>query len=650
MNDIREYLLRVSSQISRGACADLPGPAAGWSAARKGMHADYMDMMGLGELPDRASRLPVPVTVTGTLERSAYTVEKLYYDAGGGFLVTANLYVPTGLDAPAPGVLYVCGHSDTQKVHYQLHARRFAELGFVCLIVDTVQLGELRGYHHGVYTEGWFHWYSRGYHPGGAECLAGIRGLDLLEERDEVDGTKLGVTGISGGGSVSFWVGAADDRIAACAPVCGGGPVDEHIRSRSIDGHCDCMHPVTALGWDMTDVAALIAPRPLLIGQADHDGLYRIESVREMYEKLRGVYALLGAKDNVRLVETPGPHSYGVASRTGIFSLFLKHLAGKDVPPEAVGDIELDDSKKETFEDLRVYVDGPPPGARTPVIHEDLVRPATPPDVDDENALKAERERVLAYLRRYTFGRFPETPCDLDLTERFRTGAEGNFYDVTPEEGWRLLLRRRLDAKAREAAPAPCVLAVDGRGNPKLWGERLIGEMDASLAKVTLEPRGVGESSWGDVMCHHVRRACAWTGRTVASMRVYDTLRALEAVRSMPEIDGDRVALAAEGEMCAVALYAALLDGNVGAVILKDPPATQNAPSEPDGTGPATEMLQCLRVTDLAQVAGLLWPAELVFVHHAPDTYRWAEDLYAKLGTPDRATHLAVASAWRPRW
>ena len=78
-----------------------------------------------------------------------------------------------------PGVLYVCGHADTQKVYYQAHPRRFAELGFACLIVETIELGEVRGDHHGVYRDGFHHWISRGYSPAAIEAINGVRGLAL---------------------------------------------------------------------------------------------------------------------------------------------------------------------------------------------------------------------------------------------------------------------------------------------------------------------------------------------------------------------------------------------------------------------------------------------------------------------------------------
>jgi hypothetical protein len=146
-----------------------------------------------------------------------------------------------------------------------------------------------------------------------------------------------------------------------------------------------------------------------------------------------------------------------------------------------------------------------------------------------------------------------------------------------------------------------------------------------------------------------LRRAAYWTGRTIASMRVWDALRALEAVRSLPGIDPDRVSLAAQGEMAAVALYAALLDGRIQSIVLESPPATQNAGDRTDGRGAAVEMINCLHITDLPQVAGLLYPAEIVFVGNRLASYEWAEALYGKLNGADRITQVRDLKAWQPR-
>jgi hypothetical protein len=100
----------------------------------------------------------------------------------------------------------------------------------------------------------------------------------------------------------------------------------------------------------------------------------------------------------------------------------------------------------------------------------------------------------------------------------------------------------------------------------------------------------------------------------------------------VPGVDGQRIALAGAGEMAVVVLYAALLDGRVSSVILSDPPATHDITGNPDGTGPALELLRCLTVTDLPEVAALLHPVELVFLGPRPAAYGWTEDLLARLG------------------
>ncbi|HIE52197.1 MAG TPA: hypothetical protein EYP85_10595 [Armatimonadetes bacterium] len=646
---IREYLCREARRITRRALRDLTD-AATWERERPRRLAQYYEMMGLTEYLAQPERPPLNVRVVGRLERPGYRIERLYFESLPRLYVVANLYLPDPLDAPAPGVLYVCGHSETQKVHYQAHPRKFAQLGFVALIVETIQLGEVRGYHHGPYYEGWFHWYSRGYTPAGVELWNGIRALDLLQSRPEVEGTRLGVTGISGGGAMSWWLGAADERVKVVAPVCGTATFASHICERTLDGHCDCMFPLNTYRWDLIEVGALIAPRPLLIASSDRDAIFTIASIREVYTRLKRLYELLGAGENLRLVETPGPHSYHERSRRAIFAWFVRHLQGKEVSPEEVGDLDESPAAQEPAENLRVYVSDPPPDDRTTTIQDDFVSLASPPKIPDATALRAQREQLIAALREKTFGAFPSTPCDLEVQVEMELdtgGWRGCRFGFTSEEGWRLHGRLLL---AQEAArPAPTVVMLRRPREPRLASENFLNGLDNCWARAIVEPRGTGETAWGPELDWHVRRAAALIGRTVASMRVYDALRALEAMAQLEGVDRNRLALAGEGEMAAVALYAALLSGQVQAVILGRPPATQNAPSSPDGTGPAIEMLNCLRYTDLPQVAGLLWPMELVFVGPRPETYRWAEELYARLGPPGAVRHVKRLDQWAPR-
>ncbi len=643
---IREYLSLEAEKITNVALRGIKDSEAFFKLIPE-RRKQYMEMMGLDSLDPAGRRPPVAVHITGTVDRPAYKIEKLHYESLPGLHVTSNLYLPKPKTPgqTSPAVLYVCGHSQKQKVAYQAHARRFAELGFVCLIVETVQLGEVTGYHHGCYREGWFNWYSRGYSPAAVELLNGIRGLDLLSRRPEVDSEKLGVTGISGGGASTWWIAAGDERIKVAAPVCGTASLESHIYDRTIDGHCDCMWWPNSRRWDLADIGALVAPRPFLIASADKDGIFTIQSIRKVHSQLETLYRMLGKGDQIVLVETPGGHSYHEKSRTAIFSWFIKHLMGRDVPPEKVGDIDETPEKQEAEETLRVYVHGAPAGNRVTTVQDEFVKLPATPKVANTEEVGSERRRVRETLREHVFGAFPAPAPRLDVSEEFALdGGSGTRFAYTSESGWRLHGKKMSLRDQKNSNPA--VVALRGPGEDRNGAESLLNSIRAPWTKIVIEPRGTGETSWGEDLQWHLRRAAAWTGRTLASMRVWDTIRGLEATRLLDGIQGDRLALAAKGEMCAVAMYAALLDGRVTTLFLDSPPATQNAPSQPDGKGPAIEMLNCLRITDLPQVAGLLYPCELV-IAGMPDTYQWAEKLYGAMTPAGKFNKVKDFGAWR---
>lgn len=116
----------------------------------------------------------------------------------------------------------------------------------------------------------------------------------------------------------------------------------------------------------------------------------------------------------------------------------------------------------------------------------------------------------------------------------------------------------------------------------------------------------------------------------------------------LPGVDASQVVLAGRGQMAVVALYAALLHGGLQGLILSDLPDSLSAPSSPDGTGIASEILFALQHADLPQAAGLLWPTELVFYGPRPGTFGWTEDLYARLGAPGAIRHVMNLDQWRP--
>jgi len=628
-NNMRSYLIRKAAEITENSLSGI-NSLNDWQKIRDNRSHEFSEMMGL---PPDNYRPPLNIKVTGTIQEKGYHIEKLYYESLPGLYVRANLYVPDNNKNPMPAILYVCGHSPSQKVNYQAHPRKFAQLGFVCLIIETIQWGEVLGQHWGCYANGWFNWYSRGYDPAGVELWNAIRGLDLLSSRPEVDPEKLGVTGISGGGSQSWYIAATDPRVKAVAPVCGASTLKAQITTRTIDGHCDCMMPINTYGQDFTDIGALIAPRPLLICQADRDGLNKIESVRELYKRVGAVYKLYNATGNIGLVETPGGHSYHRISREAIFSFFMKHLMNKDVSPSEAGDIDESEQNQLSEEELKVYHDGPPADDITTTIQDSFIKLPGAPAISSENELLAFRDSVKAYLKTRTFGAFPKKKSGLDTIREFRTldgGLYGeDIYSFVPEEGWRLKVD--IHWAHRPDSLSPLLIVLRNRDEPRWESESFAGKISKDQNIAFLEVRGVGEAGWAPELQWHIRRASAWTGRTIASMQVYDLMRCLEFCRTLKGIDPAKISIAARDDMSVTALYAALMDGKCASLIIKDPPETQDQASSPDGKGPATEMLNCLRITDVYQIPALLIPATVTFVGTVPSSYQWSENILEHL-------------------
>lgn len=652
-NNIRQYLITEAGEITAKSLSGIHSLTQ-WEVVRSEKKRQLAEMLGLNSYPFFANRTPVVVTYVDTIQQDGFSIVKLYYESMDDLYVPANLYIPDNLSEPAPAILYVCGHAHNQKSHYQAHARNFAKNGFVTLLIETIQRGEVKGVHLGPYERGWFHWYSRGYNPAGVEVWNGLRGIDFLQELQIVDASKIGVTGISGGGSQSWYLAALDDRIQATAAVAGAGSLEGQVCNRTIDDHCDCMMPINTYRWDFTDIGALIAPRPFLIAQTRHDGYYSIESVRELYHRVGKIYQMYNQPENISMIEAPGGHSYGDHDqmRPQILSYFLEKLQG--IAKSIDEPLRVDISEVLSEEALQVYTDGPPQRDRTRTIQESFIPLSEIPQTSTEKELEDYRDDVMAFLAAKTFGAFPKNPVPLEIHKGFTTRDFSRFgretYSFIPEAGWRLKVQIRRTAFP-DTVEAPLLLVLNSPdGNPQDF-QRTIAGIRQDINVAWFDARGIGETAWEDDLNWHVRRSAAWSGRTLASMRVYDVLRCLETLRETQGIDPDRIHILAEKEMAVVAAYAALLDGNISGLIFKDPPASQNLPDFADENNPVNataasdkagvEMLNCLQITDFAQVVGLHYPNRVTLMGEVPESFRWVEKLYSDLGKADQF-HVTV--------
>src|SRR6266508_1498423 len=247
----------IAADISSQCLTDIRTPEY-WKKQRPELRRQLLEMLGLDPLPARTA---LKAEITGRLEHNDYRIEKIVFQSRPGLYVTGNFYVPNRSAGPLPTILYLCGHSPHPlgaKVEYQDRAIWFAAHGYLCLVLDTLEFGEVAGIHHGTHDLNMWHWLSLGYTPAGTEVWNAMRALDYLETRPEVDPKRFGVTGRSGGGAQSWFLAAADDRPQCIIPVagivdlqaqvCEGYP--GRLQKGAIAGHCDCMFMVNSYRWD----------------------------------------------------------------------------------------------------------------------------------------------------------------------------------------------------------------------------------------------------------------------------------------------------------------------------------------------------------------------------------------------------------------
>src|SRR5262245_38519929 len=338
---IQEYLRRATEKVSAAWAEDVKS-LADWEKKRPQYVEEYFYMLGLSPRPERTE---LKAKVVGSIVGDGYIVDMLHYQSVPGLYVTGNLYRPREVKEGErlPAVFYVCGHSgrgrDGHKVAYQSHGIWFGRHGYVCVVVDTLQLGEIAAFHHGTYNLNRWWWHSRGYTPAGVEAWNGVRGIDYLCSRADVDPERIAVTGISGGGAATFWIAAADERVKVAVPVSGMADLESYVPNRVINGHCDCMFLYNTFAWPWTRIAGLVAPRPLLFVNSDQDNIFPMDANERISARLERLYSLFGAGDRVDCLVSVGGHAYRHDIRQGVYRFINSHLKGDARP---VTDTEID--------------------------------------------------------------------------------------------------------------------------------------------------------------------------------------------------------------------------------------------------------------------------------------------------------------------
>jgi cephalosporin-C deacetylase-like acetyl esterase len=300
----------------------------------------------MGGLP--TEKTPLRAQFLGAEERDGYRYEKIIYESLPGFYVPANVYLPTKGQGPFPAILMPVGHSPEGKEGERTTAIGLARKGFVVLKYDPIGQGERLQYYDpdlrtskvGLTTQE--HSHANGHAVLIGDNVAryrvwdGIRGIDYLLTRKDVDPERIGVTGCSGGGTLTTYIAALDTRVQAAAPACYITSWEQLLDNLGPqDGEQSLAHFLSE-GLDIADYVELFAPKPYLIASTIHD-MFPLEGARQTYQEAHGFYRLFQAEDHLGWFIGPGPHGVPLESREATYAFFIKYLnQGQGDPREEV--------------------------------------------------------------------------------------------------------------------------------------------------------------------------------------------------------------------------------------------------------------------------------------------------------------------------
>jgi len=290
----------------------------------------------IGEFPEKT---PLNANVTGLLKGDGFRVEKVIYESQPGLHVTAALFIPDGLEKKSPAILYCSGHTwdGFRSKVYQHAIINYVKKGFVVLAFDPVSQGERLQYLHKKGKKSIYDTPTKEHSYAGGQCFIsgqslakymiwdGIRSIDYLVSRVEVDPERIGITGRSGGGTQSVYISAFDDRVLASAP-------ENYVTSfqyllESI-GPQDAEQNLPFLlknKFDQADLLEVRAPKPTLIISTLSD-FFSIQGARETYKEVKSVYKMYGEEDLVQMIEDEGGHESTLKNRERAYAFFQKHL------------------------------------------------------------------------------------------------------------------------------------------------------------------------------------------------------------------------------------------------------------------------------------------------------------------------------------
>lgn len=576
-----------------------------WKKYRGDVKARILRRIGADDILAKHKLNFVP---KGKILRDDYTIEKIAYESFPGMWVPALVWTPARLNGKAPAMVSISGHNYCNSKgaeHVQARNVNLVQRGFIIVSYDYLgcwergpkemcEPGAMGGWEH---TNTLFSYTGRT--PTAIELLDGIRAIDYLYTRADVDRERIGFTGESGGGNSTYWVSALDERVRLSVPTSAAGSFDQWIRDDLMYDWHQSPNGLRAFA-DIGTLYALVAPRPLLIqnGKSDLEE-FPLGEARRSYEYARRIYELYGAGNRIAFYESPTTHGYQPDKRAALYRWLKRwffngqwEFSDEDIPyvlePLETLRVGLPEKNHTIATLARQWVDDLP--------HEAPL----PRDIEEAREFQARKRRDLEpLLARWVSNEAP--PLIYSQRDNYSSDSyrgQGVRLQVDDQLLIPAVFVRRNDERRFET------IIVMGRKHAASPEASALASLGYAL--FFIDVRGTGEMSWGG---GRTSNFADFVGRPAVGMWAEDVHKAVNYLVDRPDVG--KVAILGYDLMGKVALYAAAMDPRIAAALV----STDSLSYRQDATSGMTHVFadvpRILTWGDTQHLAALVAPRPL---------------------------------------
>ncbi|WP_172594508.1 alpha/beta hydrolase family protein [Mariniphaga sediminis] len=551
-----------------------------WENRQKKIKTILSDI--IGDFPDKT---PLNAKITGVIHKEGFRIEKIIFESLPGFFVTGCLYIPEGKKEKRAAILNVIGHSaqSFRRDLYQNFDQNLVKKGFIVFAIDPIGGGERIQYYdpniersviEGETTNEHSFIANQYFLMGGSlikyYIWDGIRAIDYLVSREEVDSARIGLTGPSGGGQQTAFISSFDDRIKASAPTC---YITSYRRMLETigpqDGEQTLFHWLTN-GLDHADLVEVQAPKPALIVGTTND-FFSIQGVRETFEEVKKVYQAFGQEGNISLAEANYRHGLNRKNNEATYAFFQKELENPGSPIEEDLEILPEDALNVTSIGMvstsyngKTVFDLIKPGAEKLAADLEESRKNNPSHLE---IVKQKAKELSGYVQPKTGGNPIFTGC------YERDGYTVEKYILPGDKEYEIPLLLAIPDGDENYSPV-IYIHPEGKEKDIAPGDNIEKLVKQGFIVAAPDLLGTGETqSSRDYPGSHGYGAIL-IGRSIVGIQAGDIVRVVDFLKRLRKIKTENIHAIAFGEQCPALLHAAVFEPSIAGIALVEAPVS----------------------------------------------------------------------------